>query len=169
MRAYRPKRGCSNEPDAEGRPAGPFDTARRIQHPTNVVVLSRRLVAIAAVLTLCAGNLAVCAGWQATPEARMACCRNEATCPMHKSESHGSGTRHIVSQAQADNCCAGSERTQSTTTNPTFVPSGMVALAPATMPVVTSPNVPALRDWRALVPLPVSPVPKHLLLSVFLV
>jgi hypothetical protein len=37
------------------------------------------------------------------------------------------------------------------------------------MPVVTSRNVPALQDWRALVPLPVSPVPKHLLLSVFIV
>jgi hypothetical protein len=147
----------------------PFDTAQRIQHPTNVMVLSRRLVAIAAVLTLCAGNLAVCAGWQATPEARMACCRNEATCPIHKSESHDSGSKPKVSQAQADNCCAGSERTHSTTTNSTFVPSGIVALAPAAMPAVTSPNVPALQDWRALVPLPVSPVPKHLLLSVFLV
>jgi hypothetical protein len=147
----------------------PFDTARRIQHPTNVVVLSRRLVVIAAVLTLCAGNLAVCAGWQATPEARMACCRNEATCPMHKSESQDSGTRHTVSQAQADNCCAGSERAHSTTTSSMFVPSGIVTLAPATMPVFTSPNVPVLQDWRALVPLPVSPVPKHLLLSVLLV
>jgi len=132
-------------------------------------VPSRRLAAIAAVLTLCVGNIALCAGWQATPEARMACCRNEATCPMHKSESQHSGTRHIVSQAQADNCCAGSERTHSTTTNPTFVPTGIVALAPATMPDVTSSNVPALEDWRALVPLRVSPVPKHLLLSVFLV
>jgi hypothetical protein len=130
--------------------------------------LGRRLVAIAAVLTLCVGNLAVCAGWQATPEARMACCRNEATCPMHKSESHDSGSKHTVTQAQADNCCAGSERTHSTTTNSTFVLSGIVALAPVTMPVVT-PNVPALQEWRAFVPLPVPPVPKHLLLSVFLV
>jgi len=147
----------------------PFDRARRIQHPTNVATLARRLVAIAAVLTLCVGNLAVCAGWQATPEARMACCRNEAACPMHKSESQNSGMRHTVSQAQADSCCAGSQRTHSTTTNSTFVLSGVVALALATVPVVTSPNVPALQDWRALVPLPVSPVPKHLLLSVFLV
>jgi hypothetical protein len=134
-----------------------------------VVVLIRRLAVIAAALSLCAGNLAVCAGWQATPEARMACCREEAACPMHESESRDSGTRHTVSQAQADNCCAGSERTRSTTTNSTFVPSGMVAFAPASRPIVTSPNVPALQDWRALVPPPVSPVPKHLLLSVLLV
>ena len=134
-----------------------------------MVVLSRRLTAIAAVLTLCAGNLAVCTGWQATPEARMACCRTEAACAMHESESHHSGTRHTVSQAHADNCCAGSEGTHSTTTNSTFVLSGIIVFAPATMPVVTSRNVPALQDWRALVPLPVSPVPKHLLLSVFIV
>lgn len=134
-----------------------------------MVTLGRRVAAIVAVLTLAVGNLAVCAGWQATPEARMACCRDEAACPMHKSESHHSGARHVVSQAQADSCCAGSERTHSTTTNPTVVPSGIATLAPAALPVVTSPDVPALQDWRALVPLPVSPVPKHLLLSVFLV
>jgi hypothetical protein len=29
--------------------------------------------------------------------------------------------------------------------------------------------LPALQEWRALAPLPVSPVPKHLLLSVLLV
>ena len=149
------------------RPA--FDTARSFQHPTDMVVLGRRLVAIAAVLTLCVGNVAVCAGWQATPEARMECCRNEATCPMHKSESHDSGSNHRITQAQADNCCSGSERTQSTNTSSTFVVSGIVALAPATMPVVTSPNVSALQEWRAFVPLPVPPVPKYLLLSVFLV
>jgi len=151
------------------RSAVAFDTARRIQHPTNVVVVSRRLVAIAAVLTLCAGNLAVCGGWQGTPTARMACCHNEAACPMHKSESHDSGSKHAVTQAQADNCCAGSEHTRSTTTNSTFVLSGIVALAQVTMPVVTASNVPALQEWRALVPLPVSQVPKHLLLSVLLV
>jgi hypothetical protein len=132
-------------------------------------MLFRRLASTAAILTLSVGNLAVCAGWQATPEARMACCRNEAACPMHKSESHGSGSSHNVTQAQADNCCARSERTHSTTSNSTFVLSATVAFAPATMPVVTSPNVPALQEWRAFVPLPVSPVPKHLLLSVFLV
>jgi hypothetical protein len=126
-------------------------------------------VAIVAVLTLCAGNFALCVGWQATPEARMACCRNEATCPMHKSESPDSSSKHKVTQAHADSCCAGSERSHSTTTNSTFVLSVIVALAPATVPVVTSLNVPALQEWRAFVPLPVPPVPKHLLLSVFLV
>ena len=146
-----------------------FDTARRIQHPTNVVVLSRRLAAIAAVLTLCAGNLAVCAGWQASPEARMACCQDESTCPMHKSAGHGSPAHHQVTQTQADNCCAGSEQSESATTRQALVSSGVVALAPATMTLVVMPTVAALEEWRALVPLRVSTVPKHLLLSVFLV
>ena len=135
-----------------------------------MVTVGRRSIAIASVLTLCVGNISVCAGWQATPEARMECCRSEATCPMHESESHHhSGSTHKVTQTQADNCCAGSERSHSTTTNSTFVLSGMAAHAPATVLVVTSANVPALQEWRAFVPLPVAPVPRHLLLSVFLV
>ena len=124
---------------------------------------------IAAVLALCAGNVAVCAGWQATSEARMACCENEATCPMHKSDSHGSGFTHSVTQAQADNCCAASERGHSSTTNPTFVLSGAVVFAPAIVTVIAPSNVPALQGWRTLVPLPAAHVPKHLLLSVLLV
>jgi hypothetical protein len=100
----------------------------------------------------------------------MACCQDEASCPMHKSESHESRSKPHVTQAQADNCCAGSERNDSATTRTSFVPSGLVvALVPATMPLVVMPKAPALEEWRAFVPLPVSPVPKHLLLSVFLV
>jgi hypothetical protein len=129
----------------------------------------RRLAALAAVLMLCIGNVAVCSGWQATPEARMACCQDEATCPMHKSESHGSRTKHHVTQVQADNCCAGSERNDSATTRAAFAPSAIVALVPADIPLVVTPSVPALQEWRAFIPLPVSTIPKHLLLSVFLV
>ena len=129
----------------------------------------RRLAAVAAVLTLSVGNLAVCAGWRATPEARMACCQDEATCPMHKSGGHGSESQHSITQAQADTCCAGSERNESSTTRTALVSTGIVALVPATVPLVVTPAVPALEEWRALVPLRVSPVSKHLLLSVFLV
>jgi hypothetical protein len=99
----------------------------------------------------------------------MACCQDEATCPMHKSGGHGSESRHHVTQTQADTCCAGSEQNESGTTRTTFVSSGVVALVPATVPFVVIPAVPALEEWRALVPLRASPVPKHLLLSVFLV
>jgi hypothetical protein len=136
---------------------------------TYVGTIWQRLAAMVAVLALCVGNLAVCAGWQVTPEARMACCRDEATCPMHKSERHNSGSKHVVSQAQADSCCAASERNDSSTTRTAFVSSGIVALAPVTVPLTIPTALPALQGWRALVPLPVSPVPKHLLLSVLLV
>src|SRR5262252_10220586 len=124
----------------------------------------RRLAAVVAVLALCAGDAAVCAGWQATPEARMACCINGTSCPMHKPESHGPDSKRTVSQAQADNCCAAtSARTQSSVTSPTYVLSNATALPAVTTVVVPAP-APALREWRALVPLPVSPVPRHLLL-----
>ena len=148
-----------------------FDRGGRIQHPTIVTVPGRRFVAIAAVLTLCVGNLAVCAGWQETPEARMACCQDESTCPMHKSDKDGHRAHHELTQVQADTCCAGSERNDSATTRTApFASVNMVALAPVTVAsVVSVAALPALEQWRALVPLRASPVPKHLLLSVFLV
>ena len=131
--------------------------------------MSRRIAAVVAVLALCAGNLAVCAGWQATPEARMACCVNATTCPMHKSDSHEHSSKRVVSQAQADSCCAAAaQRHDSAAAGSTFTASGVIALVPVT--VLTVPTAPITsQEWRALVPLPVSPVPKHLLLSVFLV
>src|SRR5262245_62287515 len=70
-----------------------FDTAAKVPHRRYVVTLVRRLAAMAAVLTLCVGNLAECAGWQPTPEARMECCANGTKCPMHKSESDRKSTR----------------------------------------------------------------------------
>ena len=105
-----------------------------LQHPTDVVSVIRRLAALTSVLTLCVGNVAVCAGWQATPEARMACCMNDTSCPMHKSESHHHGSNHHVTQTQADSCCAGSERNDSATSQTTFVSSGTVALVVAHCP-----------------------------------
>jgi hypothetical protein len=150
---------------------GPVDTARGIQHPTIVVLFGRRLLAIAAVLTLCVGNLTLCGGWQAMPEARMVCCMSGNSCPMHKSGFHGPGSKRqrAISQVQADNCCAASSNgTRSSGARSAFVPTNATALPIATTVVVPI-TVPALQEWRALVPLPVSPVPKHLLLSVLLI
>lgn len=130
---------------------------------------ARRFTAIAAVLTLMAGNLAVCAGWQATPEARMACCTSGAICPMHKPGRHGSSAARTITQEQADTCCAAtSNRTQSPAAQAAFALSTLTALPPIPGGGVTVPVL-ALQQWRALVPLPVSPVPRHLLLSVLLV
>jgi hypothetical protein len=134
-----------------------------------VVSFARHVAAVAATATLFAGNLAVCAGWQATPEARMRCCMSGTSCPMHKSESRGSDSKRGITQVQADACCAAtSNRTQSSAASATFVLSNVTALPAAPDAVVPVPVL-ALQEWRALVPLPVSPVPKHLLLSVLLV
>lgn len=140
-----------------------------VPHPTSVVTFARRFAAVAAVLALALGNLAICAGWQATPEARMECCKNGTSCPMHKSESHRSGSKRTITQTQADSCCAAASNcTQSSVESSHFTLSNASAL-PVLPGLVFQVPVLALQEWRALVPLPVSPIPKHLLLSVLLV
>src|SRR5262249_13765049 len=132
------------------------------------MTLARRIAAVAAILALGAGNVAVCASWQATPEARMACCMNGTTCPMHKSEGHDHSSKNSVSQAQADSCCAASaQRRESSFPGSTFASSGAIALMPAA--VFSLPPVLSAQEWQAAVPPLVSSVPKHLLLSGFLV
>ena len=49
----------------------------------------------------------------------MACC-TDGGCPMHKGESSQSGSGHVITQAQADTCCASSEHQQSNQSAPTF-------------------------------------------------
>ena len=134
-----------------------------------MAILIRRASAAVALLALVVGNVAVCAGWQATPEARMACCMDGTTCPMHKSDSHEHSSKRVVSQAQADSCCAAAaQRRDSAAAGSTFAASGVIALVPVaafTVPLSAFMS----QEWRALVPLPVSSTPKHLLLSVLLV
>jgi hypothetical protein len=128
-----------------------------------------RLSAVALSLALLAGNAAICAGWMPTPEARMACC-TDGECPMHKGDSHRSESERVLTQAQADGCCASSERKNSNQSSPTFVAA--ITAAVLGVGIVLPADVPALvlsDAWRTSAPLPVAPVPKHVLLSVFLV
>jgi hypothetical protein len=134
-----------------------------------VLRLIQRLSAVALTLALVAGNAAICAGWMPAPEARMACC-TDGECPMHKGDSHSSGAERVLTQAQADSCCATSERETSNQSNPSFA----IAITAAVLGVgiVLPADVPALvlsDAWRMSAPVPVGPVPKHVLLSVFLV
>jgi hypothetical protein len=128
------------------------------------------LSAFALALALLAGNLGVCAGWTATPKARMACCADGDTCPMHQADSQSSGEKRVVSQAQADACCAASERQQSSQSAPTSIPAvssavfGAGVVVPAPIPALVGSDA-----WRIVAPIPISPVPRHVLLSVFLV
>ena len=130
--------------------------------------LVQRLAALALTFALMAGNDAICAGWMPSPEARMACCADGCECPMHKGDSHRSGSERVLTQAQADSCCASSENKNSNQSSPTFVAVITAAvLGPAN---VLPANIPALvlsDGWRTSAPIPVAPVPKHLLLSVF--
>jgi hypothetical protein len=112
----------------------------------------------------------VCAGWLATPEARMACCSEGHECPMHKGDSQSSGSARVLTQAQADSCCASAEGQNSNQSNPSFVTA--ITAAVLGVGVVLPANVPALvlsDAWRTSAPIPVAPVPTHVLLSVFLV
>ena len=135
-----------------------------------VFSLTRRLVALVSVGALSMGAWAQCAGWQATPEARMACCAEGGECPMHKGRSEETRSQHVLTQAQADACCAASEQDQSKSSNPTAV----TAISPAVLgvgvvlPVIT-PSLMLTDGWRTVVAISSAHVPKHVLLSVFLV
>ena len=135
-----------------------------------MVRLAHRLAALALTFGLMAGNAAICAGWLPTPEARMACCADGAKCPMHKGDSHHSGSGRVLTQVQADSCCASSEGKSSNQSNPSFVSAITAAVLGAG--VVRPADVPALvlsDAWRTSLPIPIAPVPRHVLLSVFLV
>jgi hypothetical protein len=89
---------------------------------------------------------------------------------MHNESAPHSGGTSLVTQAQADSCCASSERHHSNQPSPTFV----VAISSAVLGpgIVVPATVPALvlsAAWRTAAPIPLAPVPKHVLLSVFLV
>jgi hypothetical protein len=127
-----------------------------------------RFAAAVAIVTLTALNLSLCAGWQLTPEARVACCADEATCPMHRSDSRHSGPNRIATQAEADSCCAVSEQRHSSTPNASFVLFAPVAVTISDIAASTT-----LHHSTAVAvfdpPLNASSLPKHLLLSVLLV
>ena len=132
--------------------------------------LLHRLTATLLCLGLIAGNAALCAGWAPTPEERMACCAEGGSCPMHQGESHDSSSQHEMTQGEADSCCAASTPEQSNRATSTLVVA--VSLAMIGPGVVVPASVPALvlsDHWRTAVPIPATPIPRHVLLSVFLV
>jgi hypothetical protein len=96
----------------------------------------------------------------------MACCLS-GSCPMHKPAVDDASV--VVTQSEADRCCATSEQDDSAPSPAAFVP--LVALGPAISPVPDF--VPAAYGrfgaWRTAVPIPGTQVPKHLLFSVFLI
>lgn len=139
-------------------------------HPTVVKRLLARAAALIVALTLSTAGWAECAGWQTTPEARMACCTDSGLCPMHGSSDSSPGSQRAVTQAQADSCCAASD-TDHSPASAAFSMSLSAALVPSpfeTLALVTAPPA-ALGAWRTHLPRPDSQVPRHVLLSVFLI
>ncbi|HUE85168.1 MAG TPA: hypothetical protein VMO26_03750 [Vicinamibacterales bacterium] len=88
---------------------------------------------------------------------------------MHKSDSERGGSKRVVSQAEADRCCAASEQDDSAPSRSNLAFSVTLAVVLSPVPVL----IPALEAdadiWRASVPIPAARVAKHLLLSVILV
>ena len=89
---------------------------------------------------------------------------------MHKGHSDGSTATQPVTQAQADSCCASSEQDESGQSTQAF--AALVTSAVLGPGVVVPPAPPRLvltDAWRTSAPVPSPPVPKHVLLSVFLI
>ena len=100
----------------------------------------------------------------------MACCAEGGSCPMHREESHHSSSGHGVTQGEADGCCAASEPEHSSPATSTFVAAASFAmLGPSVALPVSVPALVLSDDWRTAFPLPRTPVPRHVLLSVFLI
>jgi hypothetical protein len=130
----------------------------------------RRTAAFIAALALAAAGWAECGGWQASPEARMACCSTSGACPMHGSTEPGPGAKRAVTQAQADSCCAASNTDGSMPSSWALSVSVTAAAGngPPFAAMLPPATAAALDTWRTHVPLPVARVPKHVLISVFL-
>src|SRR5262245_2424851 len=129
-----------------------------------MVHLLHRLSAVLLCLALIGGNAAVCAGWAATPEERMACCAEGGDCPMHKGAPQDSGSGGVLTQIEADNCCAASERENSNPSAPTFVaPISVAVLGPGIVLPVSVPALVLSDGWRTYSPIPTPPVRRHVL------
>jgi hypothetical protein len=124
------------------------------------------VASVVCVLTFAQSATAQCAGWQATPEARLECCQGGA-CPLHHHDEAAPRTQ--VTQAAADDCCAQSARDESSPSATAFASTITLAVLYALPPVVMSvaPSMPLAAPWET--PSPPTRVPKHLLLSVLLV
>jgi hypothetical protein len=125
----------------------------------------RRVASVVCVLAFSQSAIALCAGWQASPEARMRCCQDGA-CPLHHHE-HGFSTQ--ITQAAADDCCAQSPRHESNPSKVAFASTITFAVLQARPPVLLSLAPAPLLSAPWETPSPPTHVPKHLLLSVFLV
>ena len=133
------------------------------------MTIFHRALALALGLLLAGGTAFACEDLAATPEARMACCSDGSNCPMHQGESNRRSGRTLT-QAQADACCTVSGRDQSDQSSQST--GAVISSAVLGSGVIVPAAVPHLilsDGWRTAAPTPIVLVPRHLLLSVFLV
>jgi hypothetical protein len=132
-----------------------------------VSAVLRQACSLVLLLALFVPAAVECAGWKPSAEARKACCA-AGTCAKESAQL-SAGSKPIVSQADADDCCAASETQESDSPSPTHATLIAVAdLQPAVFPA-TFDLTPATRRSERLEPPQATAVPRHLLLSVFLV
>ena len=129
--------------------------------------LIRRVVGCLVLAIMAAGNVAVCAGWKNSAEARMACCESNDSCPMHKDDGENALASRSISQTEADRCCAGSERHEAATS-----PGAFVAIE--ALPIVAEWFTVAVESFDFTRPAWDTPPPqghtsRQVLLSVFLI
>jgi hypothetical protein len=146
----------------------PFDTRPAVPHSGGVIGTMRRMASVLCVLALGISALAPCAGWLRTPEARVACCEQDGGCAMHAAR-HQNSPHARVTQMEADGCCASSETDDSTPSAPSYAATVTPAVLATAIPSIVVDAAAYVDAWRALVPVPATPVAKHLLFSVFLV
>src|SRR5712671_464524 len=112
-----------------------------------VPLVPRRFASIVCALIFAQNAIALCAGWQATPEARRQCCRDGA-CPLHHSEDSTPSTQ--ITQTAADDCCAQSQRQESSPSATAFASTLTLAvLAPVPTLALSPVNAtPAAVPWE---------------------
>ena len=123
-------------------------------------------MSVVCVLAFAQSAMAGCAGWQTTPEARRQCCQDGA-CPLHHHKDDASRTQ--ITQSAADDCCAQSQRHESSPSRTAFASTMTLAVVSSLPLAVLSPlpRIPLAPPWET--PSPPTHVAKHLLFSVLLV
>lgn len=89
---------------------------------------------------------------------------------MHAGKSDDSEANHLLTQVDADTCCASSENESSSSTGSTSVVAVAFEILGPGIPLPA--NVPSLvlkNYWRTVSPLPTASISRHALLSVFLI
>lgn len=128
------------------------------------------MVALLLMLPLASGGASVCSGWMSSAEARMTCCSDGQRCPMHPGEPRGSGSRRVITQSEADTCCAWSEQQQSSGTHEAIaLPVSSEVLGRGVVVPAAVPRLVLTDDWRTASPDPSPPDDKPVVLSTFLI